>query len=911
MSSPRLLVLAATALGIATFPAPGFAALTQDAATTPTPMGYGDDAGGAPLWTADGVLSPGETVNVNFPLRDTQSPETYANDATGILYPQGTAGNFLTISPSGPNPFTNSSGDVRGTSNYAITVSPNLQCGTRVPLRLAVSGPSMPAGSQDYSYGLPTGAAGAFRRTASTEIGNIILDGQSKDSKVEVAQGAALAKGIRVHIDQIDHQYSTFWMKLTLISPSGKEAVLVDQVGNLAQDPNPNKYFKNVTFSMGAVGGKEPISAADAAAEDFTDTVIEPKTSFSVFDGEPLSGTWKLRVTDISAPLESRRLRTGRSLAPGQMAEVGNWQLDTAGAVCGTAPNVASAGPDAWFGADPLFIDPDGGTLDAGASVDPSYGGSIATYQWDLDGNVATGTDGFEVSQPGATVALPGPLTQGKRTIRLRVVDDSGKTSAIVTRDVFISKVPVISSIVADPSQIMAGTPVVLTASATDADLPSGQTLKYEWDLDDDGRFNDATGETTPKSWPQSGLQVVRVKVTDNVGAYAIKNQVINVSNTKPTAAFEVLTTPLIAGDEVSFTAAGSTDVDGTIVKYEWDFDGDNTADVRNVFESPTPASPLAKWTFAEPGEYAMSLVVTDNTGGEDRLDFNLVVTGRPVPMGTATPTSPLKNELVTFSAAGSHDSDASGSITKYEWDLDGNGSWEISGPAAVSATKSYPNAGTIVAKLRVTDNSNATATQLIAITVRNPDAPPAPTPTPTPTTTPKPNTPTVDTPPAKGPSGEVTPPVLLDVPPAVDPGQVPDLLNVPGDVVLDPGGFLPDGFAAKIAASSKAKAKKVYKKGIAVKVTTNDAATIALKVVVTPKDAKRMGLKIKKNTAIGSGKLVVKKSGTAKFVVKFAKKYQRYVKKAKKVKTSFRAVVKSGTTGSELVVARNVTLVK
>ncbi len=920
MSSPRLLVLAAVALGCAAFPAPGSAALTQDGATNPTPIGYGVDGSGNSLWTADGVLSPGETVNVNFPLRDTQNPAPYANDATGILYPQGQAGNFLTVVPGGPNPFTSNGGVVQGSSNYSITVSSNLQCGTRVPLRLAVSGPTMPAGSQDFMYGLPTGAAGAYHRTASTDVGNIILDGQTKESTVAVAQGTSMAKGIRVHIDQIDHQYSTFWMKLTLVSPSGKEAVLINQVGNLAQGGGTaNRQFKNVTFSMDAVGGEEPMDAADAATEDFTDTVITPKDSFSIFDGEPLTGTWKLKVTDISAPLESRRLRSGQgrtTLTAGQMAEVGNWQLDTAGAICGTAPTVASTGPDAWFGADPIFIDPDGGSLDASASTDPSFGGSIASYQWDLDGSASTGAEGFETTVSTPTVPLAGPLPQGKRTVRLRVVDDSGKVSAIVARDVFISKVPVISSITANPTLIMAGTPVTLTAAATDPDLPNGQVLKYEWDLDDDGFFDDATGESTPKTWPQSGLQIVRVKVTDQVGAYAIKNQVINVSNMKPTAAFSVLTSPLIAGDEANFTGAASTDVDGTIVKYEWDFDGDGEADVTSVPGNSTPAAATAKWTFPEAGEYSISLKVTDNTGGFDQLDSNVVVTGRPVPAGTATPTSPLKNELVSFNAAGSHDSDAGGSIVKYEWDLDGNGSFEISGATAVTATKSYPNAGTIVARLRVTDNVGATATQLIAITVRNPDVTPTPTPTPTPTT-PKPTTPGPGNNgpgnvPDTGPGGEPTPDPLKEVPKGVDPTEIGNLLDdPPPGVVIGDGGVTEDGFAAKIAASSKAKAKKVYKKGIAVKLVTNDAATVALKVVVTPKDAKTMGLKIKKNTAIGSGKLVTKGAGTGKFVVKFSSKYQRYVKKAKKTKVTFRAVVKSGTSGSELVVARNVVLVK
>lgn len=906
MTRHRLLVYAAVALGCGVFPAASSATLSQDANLTPTPVGYGDDAELNPLWTSDGVLSPGEQVDVNFPLRDTFAPEAYSGTAKGILSAVGTNGIHLTVAPGAGRNFTQTGASTEAEAPYSITVGQNLVCGTRVPLRLSLNGPF---DNQTFDYGLPTGAPGAFHRKASTDVGNVIYDGSFKESRVEIDRPAGITKGIRVHIDNLEHRYSTHWLKISLISPSGKEAVLFNQVGNLSTGGlTPTKTFDNITFSEKAVDGQAPVSAEDALDANFEDQVIRPKESFSVFDGEPLTGTWKLKVKDISAPLENRRLPRGGSRAFSytgkQMAVVGDWQLDTADAVC--SANAQPSGPDAWFGGDPLIIDPSGGTLDASASVDTSNGGSIVKWEWDLDG---TDANGFEVvNTNGPTTTLAGPLTQGKRTVRLRVTDDSGKVSSIVSREVIISARPVIDGITSSPSQILAGTEVTLDADASDPDLPVGQALTYQWDLDDDGLFDDANGVQVKKTWTESGLQTVRLKVTDPFGAFATKTVLINVSNFPPTAAFTINTNPVIVGQEVTFDGATSTDADGTIVEYSWDLNGDSS------FGDYVSDTPTVKYTFEKAGVTTVRLQVTDSTGDTGIVEVPIDVTLRPVPMGTASPDSPLKGETVTFNASGSYDADPAGSIAKYEWDLDGNGSFELSGPALTTAQKSYPNAGVVSVRLRVTDNLGATGLQIIPVTVRNPPVAPLPSTPPVTPTTPQGNgngngngngTP-VEVP-KTGPTGQETPAGLDKAVPAIVPEPGQSWTDVEG---AGSDGVLPSGFAAKLGMSAKAKAKKVYKKGIAVKLTANDTSTLVLKVMITPKDGKTLGLKLKKATAIGSGKLALKKSGTAKFTVVFAKKYQRYVKKAKKTTVTFQALVTSSE-DEEMVLSKKIVLVK
>jgi PKD repeat protein len=81
----------------------------------------------------------------------------------------------------------------------------------------------------------------------------------------------------------------------------------------------------------------------------------------------------------------------------------------------------------------------------------------------------------------------------------------------------------------------------------------------------------------------------------------------------------------------------------------------------------------------------------------------------RPTASIAATPAQPHPGEQVALDASGSHYSN--GTITKYEWDLDGNGSYETSSGATPTLKTSFPTPGTHTIGLRVTDSDGATGT--------------------------------------------------------------------------------------------------------------------------------------------------------------------------------------------------------
>ncbi len=88
----------------------------------------------------------------------------------------------------------------------------------------------------------------------------------------------------------------------------------------------------------------------------------------------------------------------------------------------------------------------------------------------------------------------------------------------------------------------------------------------------------------------------------------------------------------------------------------------------------------------------------------------------RPVASIAATPTLPHVGDTVTLDGSSSHY--ANGTITKYEWDLNGDGTYETNTGATAKATTSFATAGSHTVGLRVTDSDGATGTTTKQISV-------------------------------------------------------------------------------------------------------------------------------------------------------------------------------------------------
>lgn len=96
-----------------------------------------------------------------------------------------------------------------------------------------------------------------------------------------------------------------------------------------------------------------------------------------------------------------------------------------------------------------------------------------------------------------------------------------------------------------------------------------------------------------------------------------------------PTAAFTAGPNPAQAGQAVAFDGATSSDSDGAIAAYSWDF-GDG---------SPAASGSTANHTYAQPGSYNATLTVRDDYGLTSATSH--AVTVDPVPAVAAPPVAP------------------------------------------------------------------------------------------------------------------------------------------------------------------------------------------------------------------------------------------------------------------------------
>ena len=195
---------------------------------------------------------------------------------------------------------------------------------------------------------------------------------------------------------------------------------------------------------------------------------------------------------------------------------------------------------------------------------------------------------------------------------------------------------------------------------------------------------------------PQADIDVIR--------AWAASVPPPQSANDSPVAGAAAMPTNGVAPVMVAFDATSSTDSDGTIVAYAWDFgDGSNSAG----------ASPMH--TYANVGNFTAVLTVTDDDGATASDSVSISVTAlpnnAPIAAASATPRTGIAPLAVTFDSTGSFDSD--GMLSAYNWNFGDGASSTRANPS-----HTYNNVGNFTATLTVTDDDGATASASVSISV-------------------------------------------------------------------------------------------------------------------------------------------------------------------------------------------------
>ena len=250
----------------------------------------------------------------------------------------------------------------------------------------------------------------------------------------------------------------------------------------------------------------------------------------------------------------------------------------------------------------------------AGTGVDPEDGalsGTALSWSSSRDGALGTGSP-LSVST----------LTAGDHTITLVVRDSGGNTgtATALVRVLPQNQAPVVA-ITAPMSgtTLSSGSMVTFTGTATDAEDGPLSGSSVRWSSSRDGAIG--TGLTLTTSSLSVGTHTISFTATDSGGRSATASTTLVVTmstmNVPPLAR---LTGPGAgqAGDTLTFDGSTSTDADGSIVSWRFDF-GDGSMPVSSAMTT-------AAHSFATAGTFTVTLTVTDDRGATATATLQVVI---------------------------------------------------------------------------------------------------------------------------------------------------------------------------------------------------------------------------------------------------------------------------------------------
>lgn len=302
--------------------------------------------------------------------------------------------------------------------------------------------------------------------------------------------------------------------------------------------------------------------------------------------------------------------------------------------------------------------------------------GKIIEFNWDFgDGNFSKGENvNHTFSKPGIYKVV------------LTITDDAGVSNS-QDRDELMVKVNFPP--VADAGQnISSAEDEIIYFYGGRSKDPDGFITEYSWDFGDGTRAN---GESVSHAYDKPGNYKVTLRVKDNSGtsdSYGSTSIDVRI-NAKPIASATQDLNVTLA--EFKFDGTSSSDPDGNIMKYLWDF-GDGK----------TSTQPAPTHFYTRPGMYRVRLKVTDDTkeqNNEAITDLIVYVNAKPVAEAGKDQIA-MPNQQIRFSGENSIDPD--GKLISYRWEISDGTIKE-----GMEASHTFTRPGIYTVRLIVTDDSN------------------------------------------------------------------------------------------------------------------------------------------------------------------------------------------------------------
>jgi PKD repeat protein len=221
-------------------------------------------------------------------------------------------------------------------------------------------------------------------------------------------------------------------------------------------------------------------------------------------------------------------------------------------------------------------------------SSDPD--GSVVTWSWDF-GDGTTSND----QNPSHSYT-----NDGTYTVTLTVWDDCGSSNS-VSEVIVVENLAPLAGFSFLPSNPRVLQDVIFVDESSD---PDGSVVAWSWEFGDGATSNE---QNPTHSYSSEGTYTVTLMVWDEDGDSKTISKTIIVKNESPVAEFSMTPENPKIGELVTLTDK-SSDPDGSIVEWEWDF-GDGT----------TSSEQNPSHRYLTPGTYTIHLKVYDDSG-----DFSL-----------------------------------------------------------------------------------------------------------------------------------------------------------------------------------------------------------------------------------------------------------------------------------------------
>jgi PKD repeat protein len=135
-----------------------------------------------------------------------------------------------------------------------------------------------------------------------------------------------------------------------------------------------------------------------------------------------------------------------------------------------------------------------------------------------------------------------------------------------------------------------------------------------------------------------AGTYQVSLTVTNNDGLSGSATQLVQVTNNLPVAVINDLAASYPINQSIAFNASASSDSDGYISLYEWDFGNGATATGETV-----------DYAYASAGDYIVTLTLTDNAGGMNSATVSIQITDPNVLNAPSSLSASVEAAIVTL----------------------------------------------------------------------------------------------------------------------------------------------------------------------------------------------------------------------------------------------------------------------